>query len=293
MLAVAEDDTFDLELLCAALLLSPTIGVLANTKEVVEGKVAQVPRGCLLGGGGATGGLVGEEVGHTDRDCQLTPCGWVLSSVALYLLGEALPVAAGLAVGIVGGVAESVQFKGRADGSKRNLDCRSADSTASSESSRTDFCSKGAEELNLLDVGDGPQVGVHVMGSHEGDPVVPIAFPFVVSRIHDPIGDGSIRSSEKTSELSLLESRNSCHEEFCVRGKSELNLTRKATSVSSYVPFPAFLKDLLARSAMRFLNPAMDRGAKGDDSLTQWRRASALTSRCPTLDFLEANLMAQ
>jgi hypothetical protein len=138
-----------------------------------------------------------------------------------------------LGVGVVGGVAFSIQFEGRPNGAKRNLHRCSADATPSSVSSTTDFCSKGAEELDLFDVGEGPHVGVHVIGVHEVGPMVPIALPFVVSRIHDPIGDGCIRSSEKTSELSLSASRNSFQDAFCVSEKSELNLSRNARSVSS------------------------------------------------------------
>ena len=156
-----------------------------------------------------------------------------MSAITLYLLGESLPVAPVLGVGVVGGVTFSVQFEGRPNGSKRNLHRRSADSTAASVSSSTDFCSKGAEELDLLDVGEGPHVGLHVIGVHEVCPMVPIALPFVVSRIHDPIGDGCIRSSEKTSELSLSANWNSLQDAFCVSEKSELNLSRNARSVSS------------------------------------------------------------
>ena len=198
-----------------------------------------------------------------------------------------------LGVGVVGGVSFSIQFEGRADGAKRNLHRCSADSTPSSVSSSTDFRSKGAEELNLFDVGEGPEMGVQLIVPHEGCQMVPIVLPFVVSRIHDPIGDGFIRSSEKTSELSLSASRNSFQDAFCVRAKSELNFCKKEKSVSSYVSFPAFLNDLLAKSAMRFRIPAIVSGASGEDSVAQWRRARARTRRCPTLDFLDVSLSAQ
>lgn len=59
------------------------------------------------------------------------------------------------------------------------------------------------------------------------------------------------------------------------------------------MPLPAFLKDLLARSAMKLSSPAMERAAKGEDSVTQCRRQRALTRRWPILDFLEDRWLAQ
>ena len=103
---------------------------------------------------------------------------------------------------------------------------------AFSVSSVADFFSEGAEQFDagwkwgLLEIG--------VQSKHGGElaPTVPIALPFFVSRVHDPIGDGCIRSSEKTRELSLSLNWNSCQEAFCVRAKSWLNFRRNCKSLS-------------------------------------------------------------
>jgi hypothetical protein len=102
---------------------------------------------------------------------------------------------------------------------------------AFSVSSSTHIFGKGAEEFDLVGMRDMAEVGVQASAVEELAPMVPIACPFVVGRIHDPIGDGFIRSSEKTSNASLVAGRKSRQEASCVRGKSELNFERKEKSL--------------------------------------------------------------
>ena len=72
--------------------------------------------------------------------------------------------------------------------------------------------------------------GVHPLDLAEMDPVGKILHPHSVSRSHDPVGTGVLRSEVNTSELSLVFRRSISHELSCVRGKSRLNLVRKASS---------------------------------------------------------------
>ena len=139
MLALAKDDALDLELSGSPALLSAGESVFSDPQQVVEGNVAEMPCGSGLGICCCGVGMGCQEVGNSNWHCKLAPCRWVLPAVPLYLLGEALPVASDLAVGVVGGIGLSSQFEGRPDSSKRNLHCRSADAMPSSESSRTDF----------------------------------------------------------------------------------------------------------------------------------------------------------
>ena len=118
-------------------------------------------------------------------------------------------------------------------------------------------------------------MGVHAILSHELAPMVPIVSPFVLSRIHNAIGNGIVYSSERTNESSLLDGRNKSQDAPCVRGKSELNLCKNCKSESSYVSFPAFLKDRLERSAILLWLPAMVSGASGEDWLTHCHRQRA------------------
>lgn len=99
-----------------------------------------------------------------------------MSAVAFKEFPNSLPVG-GPASGAeaVGGIGFCSQFEGRADGTKRDLHCSSADLMASAESSCACFCSKGAEELNLVDVREPFKKGVHVIGLDEVLPMLPIA----------------------------------------------------------------------------------------------------------------------
>lgn len=139
MLISPEGHTFDLKLLGPSALLATVPSVFTNSQQVVECYIAEEAH--CLGFGIVVGeqGLAVEQVGDAHWDSKLSPGGRILPAEALYLLGEALPVGSVLGVGVVGGVGFSIQFEGRADGSKRDLNRRSADATASSESSSTHF----------------------------------------------------------------------------------------------------------------------------------------------------------
>ena len=150
--------------------------------------------------------------------------GWrVLPPVGFKQLGDPLPVGGFVdGVGVVGGVGLFSQFEGRANGTERDLNRSTADLMAFAESPGSDSCSEGTEEVNSLLIRKRLEHGVHVrasdLGSDEEAPMVPIACPFCLSRIQDPIGNISVCSSEKTSEETLLDNWNSCQDASCVRG---------------------------------------------------------------------------
>ena len=98
----------------------------------------------------------------------------------------------------------------------------------------TDMTGKTLEECNLVWEGCVLEKGVHVVEDPaEVFPVSPISQPDFLSLSQDPTGGVSPRSTVKTSEASLLCRRSISHELSCGRGKSELNLAKKAESESS------------------------------------------------------------
>jgi hypothetical protein len=100
---------------------------------------------------------------------------------------------------------------------------------------------------------------VHVKVLGKVGPMHPILQADFLSLSQDPLGGVCPRSTEKTSELTVLCSRSMSQELSCGRGKSELNRVRKSESVRAKFPCTlVFLKDLLARSAMRLLIPDGD-----------------------------------
>lgn len=96
----------------------------------------------------------------------------------------------------------------------------------------TDVTGKSLEDINPALFGCVGEKWVQsVVGPAEVFPVSPISQADFLSLIQDPIGGVSPRSNVKTSKATLL-CRRSISQEFpCGRGKSELNLARKAWSV--------------------------------------------------------------
>jgi hypothetical protein len=97
----------------------------------------------------------------------------------------------------------------------------------------TDVAGKALEECNPAFSWDSLEKGVHTKLPDEVGPVRPISQAHFRSLSQDPIGGVLPSSTEKTSELTVLCSWSISHELPCVRGKSELNLERKAESVRS------------------------------------------------------------
>ena len=97
----------------------------------------------------------------------------------------------------------------------------------------TDVAGETFKEVNPCACFNSGEKWVHVSveGSAEVGPMSPISQADFLSLIHDAIEDVSSRKRVKTFEIILVCSRSSSHELFCWRGKSELNLVRKAASV--------------------------------------------------------------
>ena len=94
---------------------------------------------------------------------------------------------------------ESVHFECLADGADCDLDgtCLNLDALATGAS--TDMLSEGGEEFDAVECGGGGEHGVHTTeGSDESLPMVPVAPPFFVSRLHNASIDASPFSLEQT-----------------------------------------------------------------------------------------------
>jgi hypothetical protein len=142
----------------------------------------------------------------------------------------------------------------------------------------------------------GESVEEGVTEAKEGDetgPVLPVLVTGFGSLSHDPMGCRSSRSSAQTSEKIFVLRVCIVQEAFCVRGKERLNLVRNSESVSSKLPLPPRLKDLLARSAILLFAPAMLKGAKGELFVAAWRRYKARRSRWATTEDLALLFLTQ
>jgi len=194
----------------------------------------------------------------------------------------------------VRGAGLSSQLEGRGEGCHRLLYSLSANLIFSSDISMSYPSGKGLDKGEAFGLGEVGEVWVSVSteGVDEFAPIGPKLCPIVVGLSHDPMGCLSSRSSEKTKEVSLSGRVYMCQEASCVRANLELKWCERAASVRSYVPLPALREDLLARSAMLLLRPAMCHGASGEHCLVTCRSAKARTRRCPTKDCLEDILRA-
>ena len=93
---------------------------------------------------------------------------------------------------------------------------------------------KSSKDVNPSCASDSGEAWVHVtLGPAEVLPMCPISEADFLSRIQDPIGCVLPRRVEQTSEVSFVCSRSSSHDLSCCKGKSELNLVRKALSLRS------------------------------------------------------------
>ena len=104
-----------------------------------------------------------------------------------------------MAVSAVERVQESVHFECLADGADHDLDsaCLNLDALATGTSA--DMLSEGSEEFDVVGSGGGGEHGVHTTeGSDESLPMVPVAPPFFVSRLHNASIDASPFSLEQT-----------------------------------------------------------------------------------------------
>ena len=102
----------------------------------------------------------------------------------------------------------------------------------------TDVAGESFKEVNCCASFNSGEKRVHVTveGLAEVGPVSPISQADFLSLIHDAIEGVSSRKSIKTLEIMLVCSRSSSHELPCWRGKSELNLVRKAASSREQLP---------------------------------------------------------
>ena len=97
--------------------------------------------------------------------------------------------------------------------------------------------SKGSEEFDAVEHGDGGEHGVHATERiNELFPIVPVAPPFLVSHHHNASIDVLPFSSEQTQETSLLLRQKPCHEQFC-SGKEKLNVSKNLLLVMLKVFF--------------------------------------------------------
>ena len=121
---------------------------------------------------------------------------WVLALEAFDLSFELQPIAS---LSAVERVWESIQFKGLANGTDRDLDGACLKLGALATGASADMLSKGREEFDAVGCGDGGEHGVHATeGLNELFPMVPIALPFLVRCCHDASVDALPFSLEKT-----------------------------------------------------------------------------------------------
>ncbi len=116
----AKRDILHTELASLAALVSACKGVFTNSQEVVESNVGEMACSLAKGVGGEHC-LAGGPVRNRHGDSQLWFRWWVRPAEALYELADPGPVSAFGAVSVVGRVPALVQFKGRSDGAKRDL----------------------------------------------------------------------------------------------------------------------------------------------------------------------------
>jgi len=119
-------------------------------------------------------------------------------------------------VGLVAWIWESVQFKGRADSSERDLNCLHSDRSAAGKCTFPNSVGEHSQGGRLLGSGVVGEAGVQVKEVAVGDPMVPKAFPFAVSRRHDAIVDGPVNKIAIMRETIAELSWNSLQEVFCV-----------------------------------------------------------------------------
>ena len=208
---VVENDVACTELFCTAIRVLLVSRILTDPEQVVKGNGGHIAAGLDLVRGGAFPDI--DEVfdyGHGYG--KLVLGWWVLAAVGFYLSLKLQPV---LALASVGGVRESLQFEGLADGTKRDLNGASSDLRAFAVITSPAPDSEAEKEVNSVGSRDICEHGVHAKWLDEFAPKLPIALPFVVIRSHDPSVDVSPRSSEKIRELNLSLSRKTRHESSC------------------------------------------------------------------------------
>ena len=107
-----------------------------------------------------------------------------------------------------------------------------ADLMTSSEVASSDFSGKGTQGVDGEASCRMEEAVVHVGGEAKVAPRRPILPPLLVICRHGAIGQGLFSSSEKMSKVSLVATRNSCHEMSCwvARGKVEANARKKDSS---------------------------------------------------------------
>ena len=153
---------------------------------------------------------------------------------------------------------------------------------------------KGAEACKLARSLVVCEKGVHTMCLAEVLPSLPIALVNLGSFIQDPSSGGLGCIVEHTREISLSGGWSISHEEFCVRGKRELNSVRKVLSSQLKFPgSPVSTKERLSRSAMSLVFPAMWKGVSGEAWVMQTRMASACAKFWPTRECLLIMRVAQ
>jgi hypothetical protein len=227
-----------------------------------------------------------------DRDGQFVLGRWVLVAVGLDLALDHKPV---FSFAVVGGIWESIQFEGLADGTKRDLNGASSDLIALPVVTSPDPDSKTEKEVDSDGVWHMGEHGVHSMeGTDEFLPMRPIAEPLIVIRSHDPSVDVISRSSEKIRKLSLSLKRKMLHELFC-SGKVSEKICKNSVSEMANVlaATECLLKVCDATSAIRFLTPAMETEIRGEASLAWMRMANARARRPATADLDELSLFVQ
>ena len=102
--------------------------------------------------------------------------------------------------GFVEGIWPAVQFEGRADGSKRNLNCLHSDARAFGKFTFSNSVGKKFQGGNLFVWGNFGEVWVHVNFSAVFLPMMPKALPFLVTCRHDAIVHGFVNSIVMTRE---------------------------------------------------------------------------------------------
>ena len=103
--------------------------------------------------------------------------------------------------GFVGGILASVQFEGRANSSKCNFNRLHSDASAIGKLAFSNSICENFQGGNLLGCGLVGEPWVHVIERALGDPMVPEAFPFVVTCRHDATEDGFVNSTAMILEI--------------------------------------------------------------------------------------------
>jgi len=166
------------------------------------------------------------------------------------------------------GVGESSQFEGLADGADGVLYGAGFDLLASADVAFPNPFDECLKDGNLFFAMKVLKVRAE-MGREKLLPVLPITVPLLVVCSHHAIGDVVVCRAEKSFPEVLVFGRNRCHDAPCGDGN------RDAKWVRNFVSSGKGAWDRDARSAMRFVAPAMWKAASGEDWHANIRSARA------------------